>query len=378
MPLLTWRDARPWAKAIREAVLTRKMPPWFADPRFGKFANDPTLTKPEVDALVAWVDHGAPAGNPHDAPPERIWTEGWNIGKPDAVLEMPRQFDIVPNGAIEYQYVILPTGFKEDKWVQKVEVRPSARDAVHHAVVYIREPGSEWLKGRPAGAPFSFRSGPGHRPDPTSVTTSDILLVYTPGNGMDAWPEGIAKKIPAGADLVLQMHYTANGKAEKDRTKIGLIFAKTKPAKAVYTLQLNNERFVIPPGDPDYKVEAAGTMPNDALLLSLFPHMHLRGKGFEYMTAAPNGRVNMLLKIDHYDFHWQLNYKLATPLPLPAGTHLICNGYFDNSANNPNNPDPTAEVRYGEQSWEEMMIGFFDVAVDSRLSKADFFVRKRN
>lgn len=376
MPLLTWQQARPWAKAIREAVLTRKMPPWFADPRFGHFANDRRLSKTEIDIIASWADHGAPEGDPKDGPPPRIWQEGWNIGQPDKVLEMAHDFDVAATGAIEYQYIILPTGFTEDKWVQKVEVRPSARDAVHHAVVYIRPAGSDWLKGRPLNTPFSFDSGPDHRTNPMAFTKNDILLVYTPGNGMDAWPEGMAKKIPAGADIVLQMHYTANGKAKKDRTKIGIIFANGRPAKAVYTLQLNNDRFAIPPGDSDYKVEAAGTLPNDALLLSLFPHMHLRGKGFEYMLAAPNGRVNMLLKIDNYDFHWQLNYKLAEPMPLAAGTRLIADGYFDNSVNNPLNPDPTAEVRYGEQSWEEMMIGFFDVAVDARLSKADYFVRK--
>ncbi len=288
---------------------------------------------------------------------------------------MPAPFKIAPQGAIEYQYVILPTHFTEDKWIQKVEVRPTARDAVHHAVVYIREPGSDWLRGRPTGESFQLQSRPGDRPNPMSFTKSDILLVYTPGNSMDAWPQGMAKKIPAGSDIVLQMHYTSNGNAKTDRTRIGIVFAPQKPAKAVYTLQLSNDRFVIPPGDPSYKVEVSGTLPNDALLLSLFPHMHLRGAGFEYMTVEPGGRVNMLLKVDHYDFNWQLTYRLAIPLLLKAGTRLLCNGYFDNSPNNPRNPDPTAEVRFGEQSWEEMMIGFFDVAVDSRLSKADFFVR---
>ena len=376
MPLLSWQQARPWAKAIREAVLTRKMPPWFADPRFGHFANDRRLSKTEIDTIVSWADHGAPEGDPKDSPPPRNWPEGWNIGKPDKVLEMAHDFDVAAKGAIDYQYIILPTGFTEDKWIQRVEVRPSARDAVHHAVVYIRPAGSDWLKGRPVNTPFSFDSGPDHRPNPMAFTKNDILLVYTPGNGMDSWPQGMAKKIPAGADLVLQMHYTANGKPKKDRTKIGIVFANGRPAKAVYTLQLNNDRFVIPPGDSDYKVEAAGTLPNDALLLSLFPHMHLRGKGFEYMTAAPGGRVDVLLKVNNFDFHWQLNYKLAQPMPLAAGTRLIADGYFDNSVNNPLNPDPTAEVHYGEQSWDEMMIGFFDVAVDSRLSKADYFVRK--
>ncbi len=375
MPLLTYRQTRPWAKSIRESVLTRKMPPWFADPRFGHFSNDRSLTKAEIDLVARWVDGGAPEGDPRDRPPARSWPDDWKIGKPDAVFEMPAPFQIAPQGAIEYQYVILATHFTEDKWIQKVEVRPTARDAVHHAVVYVREPGSDWLRGRPIGQPFQLQSTPGHRPNPMSFTKSDILLVYTPGNSMDTWPQGMAKKIPAGPDIVLQMHYTSSGKPKTDQTRIGLVFAPQKPAKAVYTLQLSNDRFVIPPGDSSYKVEVSGTLPNDALLLSLFPHMHLRGAGFEYMTVEPRGIVNMLLKVDHYDFNWQLTYRLTTPLFLKAGTRLLCNGYFDNSPNNPRNPDPAAEVRFGEQSWEEMMIGFFDVAVDSRLSKADFFIR---
>jgi len=351
------------------------MPPWFADPRFGHFANDRSLAQSEIDTIAAWASNGAPEGDLKDRTADLTWPQGWNIGPPDTIFEMPKPFEVRPSGAIEYQYVILPTGFKEDKWVQKVEVRPTARDAVHHAVVYIREPGSDWLRGRLSNAPFSLPSTPDHRPNPMSLTKSDILLVYTPGNSMDSWPPGMAKKIPAGSDIVLQMHYTANGKRKTDQTRIAVVFAPEKPAKAVYTLQMGNDRFVIPPGDPDYRAEVSGTLPNDALLLSLFPHMHLRGKGFEYMTVAPNGHVEVLLKVNHYDFNWQLTYRFVPPMLLRAGTRLVCNGTFDNSRNNPRNPDPTAEVRFGEQSWEEMMIGFFDVAVDSRLSKADFFVR---
>jgi hypothetical protein len=210
-----------------------------------------------------------------------------------------------------------------------------------------------------------------------SLTTSDILLVYTPGNSFDAWPSGMAKRIKAGSDLVLQMHYTANGKPGADRTRIRLVFAKAAPKQAVLTLQMGNDRFVIPPGEPNYRVPVSGTLPNDALLISLFPHMHLRGKAFEYLIAAPNDRFTTLLKVSNYDFNWQLNYRLVQPRLLPAGTRLVCAGYFDNSANNPRNPDPTAEVRFGEQSWEEMMIGFFDVAVDAAMGKATFFKRER-
>lgn len=378
MPLLTYAETRPWARSIREEVVARNMPPWFADPHYGHFANDRSLSEAEIETISSWVKAGAPAGDPKDAPLPRQWPSTWNIGKPDEVFEMPQAFHLPAKGAIDYQYVILPTHFTEDRWVQKVEVRTIDPAAVHHAVVYIREPGSKWLQGEPLGRMFSLPPTPDHQPNPKSFTTSDLLMVYTPGNSYDGWPTGVAKKIKAGSDLVLQMHYTATGKPTEDRTRIGMVFAKSPPKQAVLSLQMGNDRFVIPPGDPDYRVQVSGTLPNDALLISMFPHMHLRGKAFEYRITGPNGHVETLLKVNHYDFHWQLNYKLAEPRLLKAGTRLECVGYFDNSANNPNNPDPAAEVRYGEQSWEEMMIGFFDVAVDATMDKPKFFERKNS
>ena len=346
-----------------------KMPPWFSDPAYGHFANDRSLSETEIDTLAAWAKAGAPAGNVADAPPPREWPRGWNIGTPDAVFEMPHAFAVPAKGAVDYQYLILPTHFTEDRWVQKVEVRPGNRSSVHHAVVYIREPGSKWLDGEPSQTTFSVPLAKG-------FTTSDILMVYTPGNGFDEWKPGVAKRIRAGSDLVLQMHYTASGQAMEDRTRVGIVFAKEPPKQAVLSLQMGNDRFVIPPGDSNYRVQVSGTLPNDALFISMFPHMHLRGKGFEYLITGPNGHVETLLKVNHYDFQWQLNYRLAEPRPIKAGTRLEWVGYFDNSPNNPNNPDPTAEVHYGEQSWEEMMIGFFDVVVDASIDKPKFFERR--
>jgi hypothetical protein len=370
MPFLTYAGTRPWAKAIRQQVLARKMPPWFADPQYGHFANDPSLSQAEIDTLVEWVNAGAMQGDPKDAPPSRDWPKGWRIGAPDVVLEMPKAFPIPAAGTISYQYLILPTHFTEDRWVQRVEVRPSNRATVHHAVVYIREAGSKWLEGEPREAAFSV-------PISKGFTTSDILMVYTPGNSSDDWKPGIAKRIQAGSDLVLQMHYTANGTASADRTRIGLVFAKDRPKQAVLSLQMSNNRFVIPPGEANYRVQVSGTMPNDALLISLFPHMHLRGKAFEFLLPGGNGQVETLLKVSNYDFQWQLNYKLAAPRLIRAGTPLEWVGYFDNSRSNPRNPDPAAEVRYGEQSFEEMMIGFFDVVVDAGIDKPKFFERKK-
>jgi hypothetical protein len=224
--------------------------------------------------------------------------------------------------------------------------------------------------------PFALPASEDGRPNAAAFTTSDILLVYTPGNYHDHWPAGMAKRVRAGSDLVIQFHYTANGTAAEDRTRVGLVFAAEAPKQVVLTLQMGNDKFAIPPGDPNHRVQVSGTLPNEAVLLSLFPHMHLRGKAFEYLLPGDNGKVETLLKISHYDFRWQLTYKLQQPRLLPAGTRLLCVGYFDNSANNPLNPDPTAEVHFGEQSWQEMMIGFFDVAVDARFDKESFFASR--
>ena len=358
MALVTYRETRPWAKAIREATRIRKMPPWFADPCCGKFSNDRSLTEAEIETLAAWAATGAAEGEAKDAPPPRDWPTGWNVGPkggaPDQVVEMPRPFDVPAKGPVEYQYFAAPTGFHEDRWIQAVEVQPGNRAVVHHVVVYIREPGSTWMGG---------------------PTKSDILTVYAPGSSAEVWPAGMAKLVKAGSDLVFEIHYTPNGRRTPDRTRVGLVFAKSPPEKAVLTLQMGNDTFVIPPGQREYRVTVWGTLPNDALLLGFFPHMHLRGNAFEFTRIPENGLPETLMKVSRYDFYWQLSYRLATPLALHKGTRLEWVGWFDNSANNPRNPDPSAEVRYGQQSWEEMMIGFFDVAVPAEMGKTDYFVR---
>jgi hypothetical protein len=358
MPFTTYKETRPWAAAIRQNVLSRRMPPWFADPCCGKFSNDRSLTAAERDTLVEWAATGATAGDPRESPPGHRQAEAWNIATPDLVLGPPRAFDVPAKGSLDYQYFVVPTGFTTDRWVQASEVRPSARAAVHHAVVYIREPGDT-----------SF-------PNPTHTPTkADILNVYAPGSAPDVQPPGMAKLIKAGSDLVFEIHYTPTGKRVADRTQVGIQFASAPPAKRVLTLQMDNGRFLIPPGARDFRVTVGGTLPNDALLLGFFPHMHLRGKEFEYTLIRADGQPETLLRVRPYDFYWQLTYRLAEPRPLKAGTRLEWIATYDNSANNPRNPDPTAEVRYGFQSWEEMMVGFFDVAVDAGVDKKTFFVR---
>ncbi|HEY6386939.1 MAG TPA: hypothetical protein VIX91_14780 [Candidatus Acidoferrum sp.] len=379
----TYEQTRPYAAAIAAAAQSKSMPPWFADPHIGHFSNDPSLSTGQIAALAAWAAAGALAGDAHDAPPPIHWAESWSIPQPDLILKMPKSVTLPAFGDVEYTYEIVATGFKEDRWVQSVEVLPSLRANVHHAVVYVRPPDSQWMRHAPVGVPFcaSTLTDPDDRKG-AHWTDSDVLLVYAPGSSPDNWPDNMAKFIPAGSDLVFQMHYTTNGHAASDQTSVGLIFAKHAPAQRVLTLQLTNDHFVIPPGAPDYRVEARGTLPNDATLFSFLPHMHLRGKRFEYniihRTQNPGAKTDPemepLLDV-HYHFHWQMSYRLAEPRLLKAGTELQAVAWYDNSRNNPHNPDPEAAVRWGEQTYDEMMVGFFDVAVAANLDKSSYFIR---
>jgi len=372
MPLITYADIRPWAKAIREAVTLRRMPPWFADPQFGHFSNDPSLSAAEIATIQSWVEAGAPAGS-SPAPPARQWPSGWTTITPDIIFTMPRPFPIPAKAVIDYQYLILPTHFSIDRWVRAVEIRPSDRSVVHHAVLYVREPGSQWLRGVPPGVMWAPPASDPAAVMATRETKADILAVYTPGASATVCPPGMAKKVPAGSDLVLQFHYTSKETPRQDQTEIGLVMSSEEPQKRILTLQMGNDRFVIPPGDRDYRVRVSGTMPRDALLISMLPHMHLRGSEFEYDVIGADGHERTLLHVKPYDFYWQLSYQLAEPILLHRGDRMIWTAHFDNSANNPRNPDPAAEVRWGEQSWQEMMIGFFDVAVEPDVDKQSFF-----
>ena len=376
MALVTYNETRRWANLIREMVAQKKMPPWFADRCCRHFSNDPSLTPNEIETLSLWAVAGAPAGDAHDVPPPPHWVEGWNIPQPDLVIEMPTPAALPAHGDVEYTYEIVPTGFTEDRWVQKSEIRPSSRAHVHHAVVYIRPPDSPWLRQAPVGVPFTALSlGDERLRHDAHSTTSDMLLVYAPGSSPDLWPDGMAKFIPAGSDLVFQMHYTTNGHPARDQTSVGMVFAKAPPKQRVITLQLTNSSFVIPPGVDNYRVEVQGTLPNDATLLSFFPHMHLRGKRFEYNLIRPDGSlIETLLRVN-YDFYWQLSYRLASPRFLKAGTELQAVAWYDNSRDNPHNPDPDSAVRWGDQTYDEMMVGFFDIALPANLDKWQYFIR---
>ncbi len=374
MSFMTYDQVRPWAKAMKTAVLTKKMPPWSADPHYGKFSNDRSLSQAEMDTLVAWVDAGSPAGNPKDAPKPREYFEGWQIGKPDVVYELPAPIDVPASGVVDYTYVVIPTNFTEDKWVQFAEVRPDARSAVHHVLAFLRPPGNNFMRDAQPGVPYiprrpvsDGRQG-GQRGQGGNIQDQipgEMLVGYAPGLPPAQCKPGEAKLIKAGSDIVLQLHYTPNGKAVTDRTKFGLIFAKEPPQKRVMSMMAMNYFIKIPAGDPNYEAHSLATLQQDVNLVSLLPHMHLRGKDFLYKAVYPSGETQVLLSVPKYDFSWQIQYALEQELLLPKGTRIECTAHYDNSANNPSNPDPTKEVRWGDQTFEEMMVGFFDVSFDA-------------
>ena len=390
MSLLTYRDARPWAKAIREAVLTRKMPPWFADRHFGKFANDRSLNQSEIDTLVSWADGGSREGDAKDAPAPVQWVAGWTIGRPDQIFEMPHDFNVPATGTIEYQYIVIPSGFTKDTWVQAAEARPGNPALVHHIIAFVREPGSKWLAEAQPGVPFvpqDKKDEPDKKNDGTkkeqepddSALSPELLIGFAPGLVPMTLQSSQAKLVKAGSDFVFQLHYTATGKAGTDRSRIGVIFAKQPPRERVFTANALNSKFVIPPGDPAFKVTSSITLQASARLVDLMPHMHYRGKDFEYRLIYPTGETQTVLSVPRYDFNWQLFYYLSDPIVLPRGTRIDCTAHFDNSPNNRYNPDPKKEVRWGDQTWEEMMIGWFDVAVDAAKDPADLFrVKKKS
>jgi hypothetical protein len=324
------------------------MPPWSADSHVGQFANDPSLTKKEIDTIVAWVGAGAPKGDDKDLPPTPKFVEGWTIGKPDAVFSMKEEYSVPADGTVPYLYFTIPTNLTEDKWVQAMEIRPGNRAVVHHVIAFTQEPGTNATRRDPqqSGGGENQR-GRGHL---GGITPNKTGVVYAPGT---------ARLLKAGSSIVFQMHYTTNGQPGKDRTSIGLVFAKEPPAKTLVTGNAANARFVIPPGDGNHEVKSSFTFKEDVHLTSFMPHMHYRGKDFTYTAVYPDGRSEVLLSVSKYDFNWQHNYNLKKPISLPKGTRLDCVAHFDNSTKNKYNPDPTKEVRWGDQTWEEMMIGWF-------------------
>jgi mono/diheme cytochrome c family protein len=337
MSLVNYKEVRPWAKSLKERVVDRSMPPWFADPKHGEFANNPSLSQDEIDTIVSWVDAGAPKGDDKDLPPAPKFTEGWEIGKPDLVLSMKEEQAVPADGVIPYLYFRIPTNFTEDRWVQAVEIKPGDQRVVHHVIAMVEDPQRNRIGG---------------------------LGGITPNKRAVISPPGSARLVRAGAVILLQMHYTTMGEATKDRTSIGLIFAKERPKIILQGGNAMNTRFVIPAGTPDHEVRASKTFNEDTYLYSMMPHMHMRGKDFTYTAVYPDGRSEIVLSVPKYNFDWQLDYELKKPLFLPKGSRLDCVAHFDNSTRNKFNPDPTKDVRWGDQTWEEMMIGWYTTVRD--------------
>jgi hypothetical protein len=343
-PLLTYADAKKVAKRVKEAVTSRRMPPWHADPKHGEWANDRHLSDLEVKTLAAWAEGGTPEGSSKDAPPARKFVSGWTIGTPDSVYRIPRPERIPAEGTIPYKYVNVPTGLKEDRWVQAMEVRAGAKEVVHHILVFILYP-LHRLKEQP---PLDGGLQGGY------------FAILVPGESPTVYPEGQGKLVPAGATLVFQIHYSAVGKPMEDQSSIGIVWAKRPAQQEVLTRGIVNTGIRIPPGADNHKEEATFTFDSDAKILGLLPHMHVRGKAFKYVLLSPDGPEQILLDVPKYDFNWQTCYRPKQPIAVKKGSRIRATAHYDNSKNNPANPDPTKEVRFGQQTWEEMFIGYID------------------
>jgi len=362
MSLLGYKDARPWAKAMKQAVLEKKMPPWFADPKVGHYDNDRRMSDADINTLVAWADNGAPEGDAKDAPPTLKFQEGWNI-KPDMVVEMPKAFPIPAKGTIDYQYIVVKGNFTEDVWVTDAEMRPGDPRVLHHGKVWVRPPGSHWMANAIPGVAYpQAETGANQMSE-----GNDIIGKFNPGLGAQSFVvDDSAKRIPKGSDFVFELHYTAVGQATSDITKLGLVFAKHPPSNRYFTSYgPNSGNLVIAPGDSNGEVVSEVTVGAEAKLVYAQPHMHLRGKDFELRVIYPTGETETIFRAK-FDFNWQLGYDFAKPIVLPKGTRLIGISHFDNSPGNKFNPDPTKEVRWGLQNWEEMSNCFLGMVVDMK------------
>jgi hypothetical protein len=386
MSLLTYRDVRPWAAAVKQAVLTGKMPPWKADPHFGEWSNDPRLTDAEKNTIISWVNGSKLEGDPKDMPPVPSFPDGWKIGKPDAVISIP-EHKLDAKGPDEYTYVTVPTKFTEDKWIIAAELRPGNRKIVHHAHVFVVDPEdtakkknaedpavaySRWLQVHEGSLSFIRPDAPvindgclkddnGAFPGNKQTDLGSLISSFLPGRGGDVYPEGTARLIKAGSKMKFQIHYSrATGKPETDITSVGLIFAKEPPKQIARRIDLSNHMFLIPPGASDQEVSECHTFDKDMYITSLTPHMHLRGKSMRMDVTYPDGKTETLLNVPAYDFNWQITYRAAKPLFIPKGTRLKIDARFDNSPNNRTNPDPSKTVRWGAASETEMMDGWVE------------------
>ena len=358
MSLLTYDDVRPHAKDIRDEVGEGHMPPWHAAAPKGTFLNERGLTAEEKNVLLRWVAAGAPKGDPNDMPPTPVYPDGWAMGKPDVVFEMQEDYTVPAEGVIEDQYFYIPTNFTEAKWIQAIELRPGNREVVHHALAFYRA--APDMKRPPVLRPnrdqmvMPPRAKTGARPQREDETPSRMLATYAPGTNPQVLRPGTAIRLEPGGVIELQMHYTANGKAAKDRTKIGFQFSKDPSPREVRVTHFFNATLSLPAGAPEVRVDADISFVSDAVVWGIFPHTHVRGKKWEYVLELPDGTKKNILSVPTYDFNWQTYYMFTEPLQVPKGSRLLSSAWYDNSAANKSNPDPKIDVKWGDQTWEEM------------------------
>ncbi len=345
LALSSYRQAKGWAAMVREVVESRRMPPWHADPHVGTFRNDRRLSDEDIQTLVTWMETGYKRGNPEEALPPFDMPEGWRIKDPDVVLQMPEEVEIAATGVVPYMNIEIPTGFTEDRWIEAMDVQAGNAKVVHHILVYVRDPNHP---GDDMGDFLKIGRG--------------FLIGFAPGTVAVDLPKGMAYKIPAGSTLIFQMHYTPTGKPETDQSKIALRFADEAPEHELVTATTVNFEFEIPPHAESHRVEATSPFPKNAILYSMTPHMHYRGKSYEFIAHFPDGTTRKLLHVPNFDFNWQTTYILQEPVFIPAGTRMETIAHFDNSANNPYNPDPSKPIHWGDQTWEEMMIGWMNLS----------------
>jgi len=367
MALLSYEQVRPWARSIREKVTTGQMPPWHSTDPKGTFLNDRRLSEADKNTIIQWASNGAPEGNKADLAPLPKFPEGWEIGTPDVVLTMPKAFDVPDKGTVPYQYAQIPTNFTEDKWVQAIEVRPGVRSVVHHVLVFVKEPGQ--MQKFTTFMPVAPKSaGPDARAVNGGGGPGTLIATEAPGTNPMMLEPGQAMKIKAGSTLILQIHYTANGKAASDQSSVGMIFAKEPPQQEIKNSAFMQPVFTLKAGAADTAVDSAIVFAEDVHITALFPHTHLRGKQWEYRLTYPDGRTEKVLSVPNYDFSWQTYYIFAKPLAVPKGSRLEATAHYDNSANNKFNPDPTVDVHWGEQTWQEMQYTGITFYVDQPAS----------
>jgi hypothetical protein len=361
MSLLTYEDARPWAKAIRDEVADGTMPPWHADAPHGTFLNERSLSAADKDTLLRWANGGAPKGDPVDMPATPDFPDGWTVGKPDAVFEMEEPYKLPADGTIQYEYFYLPTNFTEPKWVQSIEVRPGNREVVHHVLVYYRAAPDLQRAGvirptNPETSRLPAERTPGIRLNPArqGLPPRRLLATYAPGTVAQIAPAGTAFRLEPGGIIELQMHYTTKGEPATDRTRVGLIYSKEASPEEIRPGQFINGSFTLPAGAADVAVTAEVEFLQDATVWGLFPHTHLRGKKWDYKLVLPGGSSTTILSVPKYDFNWQTYYMFTTPLKVPKGARIVSTAWYDNSAANKSNPDPKSDVKWGDQTWEEM------------------------